>query len=76
MKTIAIIFAAVLFVIGMALSTGIEQNPQQGIYALVCMGIATYLFVYADSKKSARTNKRSSIKVYDYKSGKAKDYAA
>ena len=75
MKTIATIIAAVLFVIGMALATGVEQNPSQGIYALVCMGVSCALFMYADRKKSARTNKRT-IKVYDYKSGKAKDVAA
>ena len=76
MKTIATIIAAVLFVIGMALATGIEQNPQQGIYALVCMIAASALFMYADSKKSAKSHKRTSIKVYDYKSGRAKDVAA
>ena len=53
MKTLSIIIAAVLFVLGFALSTGVEQNPQQGIYAILCMGASMALFVYADSTPSA-----------------------
>lgn len=76
MKTILTLIAAVLFVIGMAMATGIEQNPQQGIYALVCMIAASALFMYADRKKSVKSNNRTTQKVYDYKSGKAKEIAA
>ena len=75
MKTISIIIAAVLFTIGMALATGIEKSPVQAIYALILMGVASYLFVKADRKKSVKSN-RTTQKVYDYKSGKAKEIAA
>lgn len=75
MKTISIIIAAVCFVLGMAMATGIEQNPVQAIYALVCMIAASALFMYADRKKSVKSNNRTQ-KVYDYKSGKAKEIAA
>ena len=74
MKTISIIIAAVLFSIGMALATGVEQNPIQALYALVCMGAASYLFVKADRKKSAKSN-HTTQKVYDYQAGTFRDVA-
>ena len=74
MKTISIIIAAVLFTIGMAMATGIEQNPVQAIYALVCMGAASFIFAKAD-KKSVKTNSRTTQKVYDYQAGTFRNVA-
>lgn len=74
MKTISIIIAAVLFSVGMALATGIEKNPVQAIYALVCMGAASFVFAKADRKKSVKSN-RTTQKVYDYQTGTFRDVA-
>lgn len=70
MKTILILIASVLFTIGMALATGIEQNPVQTIPALILMGVASFIFAKAD-KKSVKSN--HTPKVYDYQAGTFRD---
>lgn len=53
MKTILSILGAVLFVLGFAMATGVDQNPVQAIYALVLMGAALVCFRRADAIDSA-----------------------
>ena len=77
MKNILSIIAAVLFTIGMALATGVDQNPIQAIYALVCMGAACVCIKGADavSSRTSDNKTRTTKKVYDYQAGTVRDVA-
>ena len=76
MKNILSILAAVLFTIGMALATGVDQNPAQALYALVCMGAALVCIKGADAVSSRTSEKpKTTKKVYDYSTGAFRDVA-
>lgn len=39
------ILGAIMFTLGLAMATGVELNPIQGIYAVVCMAAAVMCFM-------------------------------
>lgn len=76
MKTILILIAAVLFTIGMAMATGVDQNPIQAVYCVVLVAGALVCFRIADAKRSESDNKsQTTRKVYDYQLGTFRDVA-
>jgi len=75
MKNILSILGAVCFMLGFAMATGVDQNPIQAIYALILMGAASFIFAKTDRKKSAKSNNRTTQKVYDYHTGTFCDVA-
>ena len=71
MKSVLSISGAVLFVLGFAMITGVEQNPIQAVYALICMGAACVCF-----NRAERLGKREKTgQVYNYQRRTYKDAA-
>ena len=76
MKNVLSICGAVLFCIGVAMATGVDYNPIQGVYALICMGAASVCFNRADAIGKREKACRTTIhKVYNYKRGSMEDAA-
>ena len=76
MKKVLSILGAVCFMLGFAMATGIDQNPIQAVYALVCMGASLVCFRIADAKRNVSDNKtQTTQKVYDYQAGTIRDVA-
>lgn len=61
MKKFLSIIGVVCFVLGFAMATGVDANPVQAIYALLCMGAACVCFKGADAV-SSRTSDKQEVK--------------
>lgn len=58
MKKFLSILGACLFCVGFVMATGVDQNPVQAIYALVCMSAALVCFKGADAVSSRTSDKQ------------------
>ncbi len=63
MKKTLSICGAVLFVLGFAMATGVDQNPIQAIGTLILMGAACYLFRRADAIRASEKTPTGSAVV-------------
>lgn len=64
MKKTLSIAGAVLFTLGFAMATGVDQNPIQAVYAVVCMGGACVCFNRVETigkEQEQSANKAKSI---------------
>lgn len=58
-KRISAVIGMVLAIVGLMMATGIDQNPVQALYSLVCVAAAVGCFLYAERAVSeASTNAR------------------
>lgn len=59
-KRISAVIGIVLAIVGLMMATGIDQNPVQALYSLVCVGAAVGCLLYAERAVSeASTNARN-----------------
>lgn len=77
MKTILILIAAVLFTLGFAMATGVDQNPIQAVYCVVLMLGALVCFNRAEAigNRTSAKPQQPRQKVYDYQAGAFRDVA-
>lgn len=61
MKKTLSIAGAVLFTLGFAMATGVDQNPVQAVYAVVCMGGACVCFNRVERMEKQSANETKSI---------------
>lgn len=47
--------AAILFTCGFAMATGVDKNPMQAVWCIVCMAAAYVLMRYADRAETKET---------------------
>lgn len=60
------IIGAVLFVLGFAMATGVDQNPVQAIYAAVFIGGASICFnVHDKREKQVKNNETASMRSHN-----------
>ena len=57
------IVGAIMFTLGFAMATGVDQNPVQAIYALACMGIACVCFSVAGDKREAASENNTETAI-------------
>lgn len=55
------ILGAILFACGFVMATGVENNPVQGLYALVLMGVSYVCFTRAERMEKRNSAESKSI---------------